>query len=232
MKITCAIVEDNIHDLESISKIIKRLSALSDHDFALAAFSSAQDLDINQMFDLYILDIDLPKISGFQLANNIYQKWPEATIIFCTNHEDLVFDSFKLSPFYFVRKNFLIDDLTIALRKFIQNHTSKKNSLPIHYSGRAVSIPYAEILYFEISHNDLYIKTTEKEYLVRRTLKELLEEISSDQFIQISQSYVVNAAHITEIADDKVFLSNEQNIVIPRRNIKTVRNKYIRYITR
>ena len=232
MKATCAVVEDNIHDFDSINRIITHLSALSDHDFILSSFPSAQGLDIDQKFDLYILDIDLPKISGFQLANSIYRKWPEATIIFCTNHEDLVFDSFKLSPFYFVRKSFLKDDLTIALRKYIQNHMAKKNSLLICTSGRTVSIPYSEILYFEVSHNDLYIKTTGDEYLIRKTMKELLEEISNDQFIQISQSYVVNAAHITELVDDKVFLSNGQHIDISRRNIKTVRNKYNCYITR
>lgn len=41
-------------------------------------------------FDMIFLDIDMPKMSGIDLADEIHKREPEANIIFVTNREDLV----------------------------------------------------------------------------------------------------------------------------------------------
>jgi len=119
MKIRCAIVDDNIDDLNKITELINNLSYESNTSFEVESFSDPRKLQLIKPYDLFVLDIDMPEINGFALANKIYVKNQDSVIIFCSAHDDLVFDSFKLNAFYFVRKSFLKEDMILALKKFI-----------------------------------------------------------------------------------------------------------------
>ena len=64
-------------------------------------------------FDFVLLDIEMPKYSGIDLASKINEQKGgsgKPYIIFVTNRDGLVFDALKQQPFSFVRKSHL-DDL-------------------------------------------------------------------------------------------------------------------------
>ena len=232
MKIKCAVVEDDPKDLDSIKKVISQLSVETRYLFETNSYPSFDRKLLDMKYDLYILDIDLPGINGFEITTKIYEVNERAVIIFCSHHEGLVFDSFKLNPFYFVRKSFLEDDLSIALRKYIRVCSSFYSDYLIETPDRIFSVPYHEILYFEVSHNTMYIHTLSTEYSQRKTMKQLLEEIPQGQFIHVSQSYLVNAGHIEAIHDNKVCLRNGQQIDISRRMFRQVKEEYVLFLSR
>ena len=66
---------------------------------------------INKSYDLYMIDIQLNHISGFEVAEEIKLAAPQAIIVFCSSHNNLVYDSFHYEPFYFVRKDHLQNDI-------------------------------------------------------------------------------------------------------------------------
>lgn len=51
--------------------------------------------------DAFFLDIDMPEINGFQIAKNIRTLYPNCIIVFCSNHNELVYESFEYEPFGF-----------------------------------------------------------------------------------------------------------------------------------
>ena len=104
MAINCVIIDDNKKELNTIESALSTLTYGTEYSLLIDSFFSFTQLDLEEKYNLYILDIDMPDISGFQIARKIYDRYPDATIVFCTNHDDLVFDSFKLDAFYFVRK--------------------------------------------------------------------------------------------------------------------------------
>lgn len=53
---------------------------------------------------LYFLDIDMPEINGMEIADKILAKNPHSEIIFISNHEEMVFESFRYTPLRFIRK--------------------------------------------------------------------------------------------------------------------------------
>lgn len=68
--------------------------------------------------------IDMPKINGFDLVrriNSIPLKTNQYSVIYISNYENLVFESFKYSPFRFVRKNMLESDFSEAIEVFTKN---------------------------------------------------------------------------------------------------------------
>lgn len=232
MRINCAIVDDNCADLANITKLTTSLSSETDTIFEINTFANPKDLDFKQQYDLYILDIDMPELNGFALANTIYKKYPDSVIVFCSNHDDLVFDSFKLNAFYFVRKNFLNDDLVLALRKYIQHSFLLKAEYIYKTNDTLIKIPLINIVYFEVARNDLYIHTTTKEYHERKSLKQLKSDLHVNYFIQISQNFLVNAHYIEELSENKLIMKNSVSFDIPRRLVADVKKDYLRFLSR
>lgn len=232
MAINCVIVDDDINDLNKITKLISGLSRESEAPFKIGSCENPKSLDLNIRYDLYILDIDMPEMNGFLLASNIYENNPDAVIIFCSNHDDLVFDSFKLNAFYFVRKSFLKDDLVLALRKFI-SRSLMLNAVYIHKSNQSITkIPMKDIVYFEVTGNNLYICTNTKEYQERKSMKQLKQDLQVNYFIQVNQNFLVNANYISEISEAKVVMKNKLSFDVPRRSIRDVRNEYLKFLSR
>lgn len=226
-----ALVDDRPSDIQIIKNTIFRLCYGTDTTIEITAFRNPTDEEIMNYFDIYILDIDMPHLNGFELANRIYVKYPQAVIIFCTMHENLVFDSFRLNAFYFVRKSSLEEDLTYFIKKYLSLQT---NNIYIAKTASGVEkIPYNRIIYFEVAHNDMYIHLADdSEIRERKSMQKLSSELSSIGFVQIGKSFLVNMRYIHKIHDGKAILSNNQVIDIPKSQYSSVYKVFLKYLSR
>lgn len=68
---------------------------------------------VNKKYDIYFLDIDLDKVSGINIGRKLLVSETNPIIIFVSSREDLVFSSFSVRPFYFVRKSNIEEDMKI-----------------------------------------------------------------------------------------------------------------------
>ena len=51
-----------------------------------------------KIFDILFLDIDMPEVSGIEIANEIRKFNSDIILIFCTNLDSFVFQTIKFSP--------------------------------------------------------------------------------------------------------------------------------------
>ena len=228
MNISCALVDDNINDIQTIQNIIFKISFGTDTSIITNTFQNSNDPNILQEYDLYIFDIDMPSLSGFDLAYMIYQKYPNATIIVCTMHDNLVFESFKLNAFYFVRKTNLVEDLQYSIKKYLSSFNRKDIYIARTTCG-LVKIKVSSIIYFEVVHNNIYIHCASSETKERKSLQKVFSEMKDYGFIQVGKSFIINLAHITNVNNYKLTLSNNQIITIPKSQFKIVREKFLSY---
>lgn len=226
-------------------------SALSDNITSLCAktvpdeldcrvgpvFSSAElvlaYLEINTI-NIIFLDIDMPRISGFDLAETISKKYPETLIIFVSAYDNFVYSSFAYSPFRFLRKSHLKDELPIAFRKAIEKCMCKSLVLDFHSTDGMISIRSDDIIYFECDKNyyTVFCNSGTK-YRCRGTINSLEEKCADSRFIRIHSAYIVNLEHIHKVMDNNfVILSNGQNIAISRRRQKEFKDAYMLFVRR
>ena len=101
-------------------ELISRMQAI-DIEILRYTYPSLLLLDQQrEQFDAIFLDIDMPEISGFTVAERIFDSG--TYIIFVTAKHDLVYDSFEYSPLYFICKateDDLKRDLNKAMRKLM-----------------------------------------------------------------------------------------------------------------
>ena len=65
--------------------------------------------------DILIIDVDMPKMSGLDIAKYIRQNKLDIVIIFLTGHDEYVYSSFEFAPLRYIRKEFIKEELLYAL---------------------------------------------------------------------------------------------------------------------
>ena len=105
-------------------------------------------LEDNSYYDLILLDIEMPDISGMEIVQAIKPALPNVKVIFITSHVKYAIDSFELSIFRYVPKNDLDKRLTYAVTdalKLIMLEDDK--SYTVLTANRMEKVRYSDILY-------------------------------------------------------------------------------------
>ena len=108
-------------------------------------------------YDIAILDIDMPHVNGFNLAKHLKDKNPDVLIIFFSCKDYLVFESFCVHPYDFIRKSESDEVIATRLLKAFQIIGERKSFYIFKKKYDSTLIPYRKIVYFYKTLNDLHI---------------------------------------------------------------------------
>lgn len=232
--ITIAICDDEVKILRDIESEVK--SILFKIGKKAECFSTSVPEDFLQLLktkkiDILLLDIDMPRISGMEIAKKINECEYDVLIIFITNQETLVYDSFQYHPFAFIRKSRYMDELEITLKRALLELNKKKEYYIFKNTDGIIRILFSDILYFEADGN--YVKIVskdEEEYEHRETLISLESKLEGKGFIRIHKGFLVNQEAVFTMYYDKVILNNKQELPIGRANRDKAKQELMRYL--
>lgn len=229
MRIKTVVVDNEINDIQLVQNCLNSISSAS-YSFDISTITNPTELKTFEKYCIYILDIDMPQESGFELARRIMKASPKSVIVFCTQHDDLVFNSFNLDVFYFIRKNSLHDDMQNMLRKYVKFYEADNLLYLVKTADRQFELPFDEIRYFEVSGNDLYIYKIDGTCIrERKTMKQLSQEELPDWFLHASYQFLINAKCIRVMNTNSFVLDNHQEIPFPRNRAASIREQYLLY---
>lgn len=235
-----AICDDNIEFLNQIKEIVARI--LCDEIQAetdIACFQNGQVL-LEKMqkgeddVDLLLLDIDMPEISGLEVAKMVREMGKESLLMFISSYENYVFDTFEYNPFRFIRKGKLQQELPIALRAAKETYQkNKKRYVVVRCDEGEVRIEETEIMYFDMVRRQIRICLADgRVFHTWRTMKELQQELSPDRFSKIHSGCVVNLRYVSGYAGCDITLDNGERLTASRGGIKTFKEELSRYWSR
>ena len=181
----------------------------------------------------FILDIEVPGKTGLELARSIRKNgdWT-SPIIIVTSHDEFKSVGYtgKILMLNFISKSDelekqLYDSLETALEINMAN-----KSLRYTNKGELYNIPHQEILYIEKSLNDntSNIVTKSHIYNLRKTIKELEEELSNSiDFFKTHRSCIVNLKNVKHIdfENNVIFFVNKKIDLISRSNKKALKER-------
>lgn len=222
-----AVCEDEKSHLEKIMNLVREYSVIRpDAAFTLSAFSSANELlnfvDEHSSFDLYILDIIMPEMSGIQLGAALRNRGDEGMIIYLTSSPDFAVDSYSVEAFHYLLKPIDTTSLFPCLDK-ASDHFSRlqKNVVAIRTSHSVRLAPKADIFFAERVRRRICYHFIDGSCLdsatfngtFRNAVAPLLEH---REFLLVGSSFAVNLRHVTEITRHDMIIAGEQIISIPR----------------
>jgi DNA-binding LytR/AlgR family response regulator len=182
-------------------------------------------------FDIILLDIDMPEISGLQIAQKMNTLQHKPILIFVTCHDALVYQSFQYHPFGFIRKSYFDEEINDVLLQAMQYRVKEKTFFVFTFENETVKTLLSDILYFESNGNYLMLYTKNKTYKYRSTLSEVERELSEQGFIRIHKGFIVNSKEVYRIGNNEITLTSGTELPIGRSNKETVRQTLMRCLT-
>jgi DNA-binding LytR/AlgR family response regulator len=158
----------------------------------------------SRRFDAVFLDIDMPRMNGFTVAEHLRGMVPDTAVIFITNHSEYVFDSFDYRPFNFIVKtdgNLSPGRLGIVAGKLLR-HISQSETLTVNdETGRVLTFPLRDIMYIESDGHHISYFIMGRSTPVRRTgsLSAVEADLTGKDFLRVAKSAIVNIGHITDL---------------------------------
>lgn len=234
--IRIALCDDNKEDMLQLhQKIIEwyrensKNQSVSITEYSDSVYLSSV-IDAGDSHDVFFLDVEMPKVDGFQLADKIRNKLPAAIIVFLTSHSELAPDGYKFRALRYVSKLVLSQKLPEALEAVQKEFSALESGYLVvpHYTD-ALRIPYNEILYVQHILRSSQIYTLRQGVIKdSRGLKTIYSVIGDKRFIYIDRSTFVNIDFIRELKGNEIFLRTGESLAISRPMLANVKETIIR----
>jgi DNA-binding LytR/AlgR family response regulator len=179
--------------------------------------------------DIAFLDIRMPGMSGIEAARRLYQR---SHIVFATAYDQYALDAFEQGALDYLLKPVSTERLSTTCARLrgrlttqapaqpdIGQQLARLTSLLEHKGQEKPKAGYLrwiqaqvgaslrmvstrEVLFFQSDEKYTRVQTTGGEFLIRKTLKELADELDPDEFWRIHRSTLVRVDAIGEVTRD------------------------------
>ncbi|MEO7523368.1 MAG: response regulator [Ferruginibacter sp.] len=160
--------------------------------------------------DLIFLDIQMPKITGFEMLELIDNP---PMVIFTTAYEEYAIKAFDAHAADYLLKPFSKERFDKAIQKILQQKNTavksvadtalqyviQSNRIVVKENGKIKIIPIAQLQYLEGADDYIKIHTADAVFLKKKTMQYFEDSLPKQEFIRIHRSYIINAQLITRV---------------------------------
>ena len=229
MRCKIAICDDFEQDAKYIASAVKKWAEKERILLDVEVFPSADSFLFHYAdhkdFDIMLLDIEMPTMSGIELAKKIRLENDAVQIIFITGYIDYISEGYDVAALHYLMKPLSEDKLSEVLNRAVLKIRKNEKSLFLSISGEMVRILIYQIKYLEVQQNYVTVHA-KKDYTVKKTLGEFESELD-ERFYRIGRSFIVNLSCIDKITKNSVHLSDGSVIPLPRGQYESLNKAFI-----
>jgi len=186
-------------------------------------------------FDVYILDVVMPLVTGIELGDQIRSLDKQAALIYITGSGDFAVDAFRVRASGYLLKPVEMEKLYVELD--IALAQVKKNSdkwFQIRTKEGVMRLPIESIQYGEWWNHTLTFTLTGDKEVRSVTLRESMDKViapllAEQQFVRPHQSYVVNQAYVRQMEGRQFHMKNGYQIPISQGLYPAIKRSYLEY---
>ncbi len=173
---------------------------------------------------IVFLDVHMPGMSGIEAARGIA---PRAEIVFVTAYEQYAVQAFEQGAIDYLVKPFdeprlaqtvrrlrarlelalpastaldpVLDRLAQMLQQPSQATAPRLQWIKASVGQSLRLIPVADVIYLKSDEKYTLVVWTGGEALIRKTIRELADELDPERFLQVHRSVIVNLHHVTQV---------------------------------
>lgn len=219
MAIRCFVLDDEPLASDLLKDYIERLPDL---ELLGVSNSPSQALSLLQQtqVDILFLDIQMPRLSGFDVLRPLSYR---PKVIFTTAYREFALDCYEFDVVDFLLKPVSFERFLQAVGKvyrFMPIHTTLSESID---SGKGckeyqyfkvdkemVKLNLEDILWFESIRDYVKIHTTSGVLVSYLRISYLEEKLPSDRFVRIHKSYLISLGHIQAISSTYIRINNKE----------------------
>jgi len=196
------VIDDERPALDELSFLLERdprVSGVLTTDSATEALRLLHDLEVDAVF----LDIQMPGLTGLELAQVLARFKTPPPIVFVTAHEEHAVEAFDLRAVDYVLKPVREERLAEAVRRVLEGSARPAaggdEQIPVERGGVTRFVKRSEVRYVEAHGDYARLHTATGSHLVRTPLSTLEDDWGPAGFVRIHRSLLVSLAHIDEV---------------------------------
>jgi len=231
--LTIAVCDDEERVLPELQSKIQEVLETLCEKAEILLFTSCEavlkELEQKEVQILF-LDIDLPAMTGFELARELNRQQKKTMIVFVTNQDALVYESFSFRPFAFIRKAYFGQEIMPVMKRLLEEYHRVPETFCFRTGSDEVRVGINQMIYFEAQGNYVRLVTVREEYRIRETIGSLEQRLECAGFIRIHKGFLVNQLFIMAVRQNEVLLEDQTVLAIGRSNKEMVRKKIMSYL--
>lgn len=221
---------------------IETISEASDGDGALTEI-------LNRSPDLVFLDLQMPRMNGFEVIRELPSTGKIPLVIIVTAYDQHAIQAFEAGAVDYLLKPVSRERLAVAVERAVKLHDQPAQKTRQMTEAQAVAELYRprparkivarsndeylllntdEVFAFEADGDLVWIITAKKRYLATQSLKVIQEKLRDTSFRRIHRKALVNIEHVrrmTTLSSQRwlLTLGNDREFVVSKRQARTVR---------
>jgi DNA-binding LytR/AlgR family response regulator len=197
--------------------------------------------------DAVFIDINMPGLSGVELARVLAALRPPPALVFVTGIGDEAVTAFDLGAVDYVLKPLKQERLDKAVERVLAKRTPASSAggtatalepiddevIPVELAGTTKLVPRATVRWVEAQGDYARLHTADGSHLVRIPLAQLEERWGEAGFVRIHRSFLVALSLITELKMGAsgytvVIGDNEKELPVSRRHTRQLKDRLVR----
>lgn len=219
----CIIVDDEPLALEILESHIKNTAGLTLIKKCVHAIEASEAIK-KENPDVVFLDINMPEVSGLDLAQSI-KGGP--LVVFTTAYEEYAVDAFEVNAIDYLLKPISPERFAAAVLRCQEYYKLKNNEaeekvekvemeteddfIYVKSEQKLIKIAYADIRYVEAlaDYVKIYINN-DKRIITLQTMKNMAAKLPEDRFSRVHRSFIVSLKYIKSLGSNKIELTDRQ----------------------
>lgn len=228
--IKIAILDDEEIFREHIGKKVNSVYARMHCKVEVDCYSNGQvlydEVCDGKRYDIYILDVEVPGLSGVELGRRLREISEYCIIIFLTAFPQYAIEGYNFKAYQYILKEEWESKLESTLHKVQQEiNNLMEPSYRIVVNNKMEKVPVRDIYYaYKDGKNVIFCTRTEKTS-IRKTLSDVYGELPEGQFIYVDRSCIVNLEHVMKLKNRDIFMPNGDVIQVSYPQLKDVKKE-------
>jgi DNA-binding LytR/AlgR family response regulator len=233
-----AICDDDKLELLKIGQFVNEFlnSSFTECKIEVLSFGSSieliSQLESDNNFDLFLLDIIMPGLNGIELASEIRSRDKVAKILFLTSSPEFAVDSYSVGAFNYLLKPVQKDKLFSVLEKANKDICSGMNKFIVVKTQAGMNkIFIHDLIYVEVIGRTIFFHQTNG--IVTEGISTLSQVeavlLPDKRFIKPHRSYIVNLDYVKNLSQESFTTISSMFIPVSRNVFKEVKQAYINY---
>lgn len=178
-------------------------------------------------WDLVLMDIYMPGMSGIEAARRLREVDRECLLIFATTSDEHGIVSYELHASDYLVKPISQAALDAAMDWCLREHRDRFRTIWVRSEWENIEIPLRDIRYIEIKRHTAYICTGDRIIKTPRGMNALEEEIDCADFLRCHRSFLVNMRRIRRMEKRDFVMDNGDLVPIGSSDAAAIRQKFM-----
>ncbi|NNE98093.1 MAG: response regulator transcription factor [Pyrinomonadaceae bacterium] len=181
----------------------------------------AAEMAIGAMPDMVFLDVQMPKVNGFEFLEKIAGEDQQPAVIFVTAFDEYAIRAFDVNAADYLLKPYSqerfdqaferavqqienrgANEINAQLRKFLAERKSPEQFVErfvIKSGGRVFFLKEDEVFWIEAEGNYVLLHTKDTNHIFREAISKLEQKLNPHKFQRIGRSTIVNIDYVSEL---------------------------------